>query len=97
MISIRVVIPGVSSTRRTTLPESDTPERTIRRWQTDFFHQFILAGVWRRLRVRRRADGREVLRLFDVPEVRRLGVSLRWLPVRAAFTAATAGARKKTS
>jgi glycosyltransferase involved in cell wall biosynthesis len=73
------------------------PERTIRRWQTDFFHQFILAGVWRRLRVRRRADGREVLRLFDVPEVRRLGVSLRWLPVRAAFTAATAGARRKAS
>jgi glycosyltransferase involved in cell wall biosynthesis len=73
------------------------PERTIRRWQTDFFHQFILAGVWRRLRVRRRADGREVLRLFDVPEVRRLGVSLRWLPVRAAFMAATAGARRKAS
>ena len=72
------------------------PERTIRRWQADWFHQFILAGAYRRLRVRRLADGRDVLRLFDLPEVRKLGVSPKWLPVRAAFTAATAGARRKT-
>jgi glycosyltransferase involved in cell wall biosynthesis len=72
------------------------PERTIRRWQADWFHQFILAGAYRRLRVRRLADGRDVLRLFDLPEVRKLGISPKWLPVRAAFTAATAGARRKT-
>jgi hypothetical protein len=71
------------------------PERTIRRWQADWYHQFILAGVYRRLRVRRRADAREVLRLFELPEVRNLGVSPKWLPVRVAFTAATAGARRK--
>jgi GT2 family glycosyltransferase len=73
------------------------PERTIRGWQADFFHQFILAGVWRRLRVRRRAEAREVLRLFDLPDVRDLGVSPKWLPVRVAFTAATAGARRTAS
>jgi glycosyltransferase involved in cell wall biosynthesis len=73
------------------------PERTIRRWQADFLHQFILAGVYRRLRARRRAEAREVLRLFDLPDVRDLGVSPKWLPVRVAFTAATAGARKKAS
>jgi glycosyltransferase involved in cell wall biosynthesis len=71
------------------------PEPTVRHWQADFFHQFILAGVYRRLRVRRRAEAREVLRLFDLPEVRRLGVSPRWLPVRAAFTAATAWAPRR--
>jgi glycosyltransferase involved in cell wall biosynthesis len=71
------------------------PEHTIRRWQADWYHQFILAGVYRRLRVRRRADAREVLRLFELPEVRNLGVSPKWLPVRVAFTAATAGARRK--
>ncbi len=69
------------------------PERSIRRWQADFFHQFILAGAYRRLRARQRAEAREVLRLFDLPEVRDLGVSPKWLPVRAAFVAATAGLR----
>jgi GT2 family glycosyltransferase len=70
------------------------PERAVRRWQADFYYQFILAGAYRRLRVRRRAEAREVLRLFDLPEVRSLGVSPKWLPVRAAFAAATAGARR---
>ena len=68
---------------------------TIRRWQSDFFHQFILAGAYRRLRVRRRAEAREVLRLFELPEVRSLGVSRKWLPVRLALAAATAGARMR--
>ena len=36
-----------------------------------------------------------VLRLFELPDVRDRGVSPKWLPVRAAFTAATAGARPK--
>jgi glycosyltransferase involved in cell wall biosynthesis len=69
------------------------PERAVRRWQSDFLHQFILAGAYRRLRRRRRADAREVLRLLDLPEVRRLGVSPKWLPVRAAFTLGTARRR----
>ena len=71
------------------------PERTIRRWQADFLHQFILAGAYRRLRMGRRAEAREVLRLFELPEVRDRGVSPKWLPVRARFTAATAGERPK--
>jgi glycosyltransferase involved in cell wall biosynthesis len=69
------------------------PESSIRRWESDFSHQFILAGAYRQLRLRRRAEAREVLRLFDLPEIRDLGVSSRWLPVRAAFAAATAGTR----
>jgi glycosyltransferase involved in cell wall biosynthesis len=73
------------------------PEPTIRRWQADWYHQFILAGAYRRLRLGRRAEAREVLRLFDLPEVRRLGLSPRWLPVRAAFTAATAGAPRRAA
>ena len=34
------------------------PERSIRRWETDFFHQFILGGAYRRLRQRQRAEAR---------------------------------------
>ena len=49
------------------------PERAVRRWQADWYHQFILAGAYRRLRVRRRAEARDVLRLFDLPEVREPG------------------------
>jgi Glycosyl transferase family 2 len=71
------------------------PEGPIRRWETDFFHQFILAGAYRQLRLRQRAEARDVLRLFDLPEIRHLGASPRWLPVRVAFTAATAGARTR--
>jgi glycosyltransferase involved in cell wall biosynthesis len=68
------------------------PERAIRRWQAVYLHQFILAGAYRRLRVHQRAEARKVLRLFDLPEVRELGVAPRWLPVRVAFAAATVGA-----
>jgi glycosyltransferase involved in cell wall biosynthesis len=71
------------------------PERFIRRWESDFFHQFILAGVYRRLRLRQRAEARDVLRLFDLPELRDLGTSPRWLPVRVAFAAATVGVQKR--
>jgi glycosyltransferase involved in cell wall biosynthesis len=71
------------------------PERLIRRWEADFFHQFILAGAYRRLRLRQRAEARNVLRLFDVPELRDLRASPRWLAVRVAFAAATAGAQRR--
>ena len=67
-------------------------ERAVRRWQATYLHQFILAGAYRRLCVRRRDEAREVLRLFDLPEVRHLGIAPKWLPVRAAFIAVTIGA-----
>jgi GT2 family glycosyltransferase len=67
------------------------PEGTVRRWQADFLHQFILAGAYRRLRVWRRTEAGKVLRLFELPEVRALGASRKWWPVRLAFTAATVG------
>jgi glycosyltransferase involved in cell wall biosynthesis len=71
------------------------PQRSIQRWEADFFHQFILGGAYRRLRRRQRAAARDILRLFDLPELRDLGISRRWLPVRAALLAATAGARRR--
>jgi hypothetical protein len=70
------------------------PERSIRRWQADWYHQFILAGAYRRLRVGRRAEAGQVLRLFELADVHDRGLSAKWLPVRAAFTAATIGARR---
>jgi glycosyltransferase involved in cell wall biosynthesis len=66
------------------------PEREVRRWESDFMHQFILAGAYRRLRARRWAEARDVLQLFRLPAVRALGPSPKWLPVRLAVTAAAA-------
>lgn len=68
-------------------------ERTIEQCQVHFFHQFILAGAFRRLRVGDRAGARKVMELFRMPEVRRLGLSPRWAPVRTAFVMACLGAR----
>ena len=38
-----------------------------------------------------------MLRLFELPDVRHRGASPKWLPVRAAFTAAAAGVGPKAS
>lgn len=65
-------------------------EREVRRWQADYMHKFILAGAYRRLRVRRRSEARDVLQLFRLPAVKALGPSPKWLPVRLAFKTATA-------
>ena len=67
-------------------------EATIRTSQAAFFHQFILGGAYRSLRAGDRAAARTTLHLFQLADVAALGRSPRWLPVRAAFTAATLGA-----
>lgn len=61
----------------------------VDRYQRDWFHQFILAGAWRSLRARDAERAVEVLGLFDVPSVSRLGWSPRWAPVRAALPGVT--------
>ncbi len=69
--------------------------REIRRGEARWFHKFILAGAYRSLETGDRAGAAEILRLFRIPEIRRLGPSARWLPVRAAFSIATLGARDR--
>jgi glycosyltransferase involved in cell wall biosynthesis len=67
--------------RRTGVLDTATIDRLQRRW----FHQLILAGTWRALKRRDRSAAWQVYALFDLPDIRAQGVSLRWLPVRAAF------------
>lgn len=69
------------------------PTEEIRRHQASFFHQFILAASFRRLRAGDRAGARRIMAFFQLPAVRRLGLSPKWLPVRVAFNVATLGAR----
>ena len=67
-------------------------DATLRRSEAAFLHQFILGGTYRSLRAGDRSAARRVMRLFDLPAVRAFGMSPRWLPVRVAFSTATAGA-----
>ena len=73
------------------------PDSTVRRWQVAFLNQFILAGAYRSLRLHRRGEANNVLQLFDLPEVRRLGISPKWLPVRVAFEVLSLGARSRAA
>lgn len=61
-----------------------------RRW----FHQFILAGTWRALKDGDRAAARDVFALFDLPQVKAMGISWYWMPVRIAFALLTGAARR---
>lgn len=67
--------------RSTGLLDHSTVDQLQRRW----FHQFILAGTWRSLEDHDRSAARQVYALFDLPDIRALGISPRWLPVRVAF------------
>lgn len=62
----------------------------LRRRKRVFLHQFILAGCFRRMRRGDWSGGRQVLRLFALPEVAELGWSRRWSVVRIVFAMTTA-------
>ncbi len=69
--------------------------REVRAGQSAWFHKFILAGAFRSLEARDRDAAAQIMQLFNLREVRRLGPSVRWLPVRLAFMIATLGAHPK--
>ncbi len=54
----------------------------LRTCAADFFHQFILAGAGRRLGAGDCRGAADIMALFQMPEIRALGVSRRWRPVR---------------
>ncbi|KAA9339252.1 glycosyltransferase [Hymenobacter busanensis] len=63
------------------------PAPRLRRAKDRFLHQFVLAGTYRSLQARNLEAAREVYALFELPELRRLRIPARWLPVRLAFGA----------
>ena len=60
-------------------------ESVMRRCQADWFHQFILGGAYRQLRAGEPRRAGAILDLFDLPQVRALGRSSRWRPMRWLF------------
>lgn len=79
------------------VPQGILSERGVRQCRAHFFHQFVLAGAFRRLRVGDRVGARKVMELFRMPEVRTLGLSLRWTPARMALATACIGATSSES
>lgn len=61
-------------------------EATVAQRQRDWYYQFILGGTWRALRRGDRGTARQVLSLFQLPNIKALGVSRRWLLVRLVFS-----------
>lgn len=66
-------------------------ESEVRRYQRDFFHQFILGGTYRQIRWGDRVGAERIMKLFRSPQVKQLGISPRWAPIRAAFHLVTIG------
>lgn len=62
------------------------PRAEIERNRAAWFHRFILAGAVRELRHGRRDRARDVMRLFDLPDMRSLQSSVLWRCLRASFS-----------
>jgi glycosyltransferase involved in cell wall biosynthesis len=67
------------------------PEAEVRRAQSHWFHQFVLAGTYRRWRGNDPVAARRVLALFEEDALEELPASWRWKPMRRAFAAAVGG------
>jgi len=74
---------------------SIVPERIICRWQADWYHQFILAGAYRRLQNGPAGRGPRGAAAVRAAGRARPGRVAEVAALRAASTAATAGARPK--
>lgn len=66
------------------------PETEVRQAQSHWFHQFVLAGTYRRWRGGDPEAARRVLALFGHDALRDLPASWRWKPMKRAFAAAVA-------
>lgn len=61
------------------------PDHEVDSCESAFLDQLILGGAYLRLQAGDASGARSVLALYDAPEVRAVGSSSRWRPVRMAF------------
>jgi glycosyltransferase involved in cell wall biosynthesis len=54
--------------------------------KSSFFHQFILAGTYRRLRTREFSDAAQIIDLFTIASLKHLTPSLKWFALRCLFS-----------
>lgn len=58
----------------------------LEKLKSQFIHHFILAGVWKFIKMGARDEARQVLDLSKLPEIQKLPISLKWLPVKMVFS-----------
>jgi glycosyltransferase involved in cell wall biosynthesis len=61
------------------------PLQLIEKCKSDFFHQFILAGTYRKLKQRKFFEARKLMKLFNINEVNHLHFSSKWFCLRFLF------------
>lgn len=59
---------------------------TFAQCQSNFFHQFILAGTFRALRRGKLDTANQILNLFEINSLKKLPISFKWLLIRTIFT-----------
>jgi glycosyltransferase involved in cell wall biosynthesis len=59
--------------------------------KSNFFHQFILAGTYRKIVQRKFGDARKIMQLFKADDLIDIKPSIKWMPVRLAFKLVTTG------
>lgn len=60
--------------------------KILQRSQTDFLHQFILAGTYRKMRRFQFKEASKIMGLFNTPNLRNLPISSKWLLLKISFT-----------
>ncbi|NER84005.1 MAG: glycosyltransferase [Leptolyngbya sp. SIO1D8] len=58
---------------------------TFAKYESLFLHQWILAGVYKNLKVKRFKNAKSVYGLFKLDEIRKLPIALKWLPLKITF------------
>ncbi|WP_019502762.1 glycosyltransferase family 2 protein [Pseudanabaena sp. PCC 6802] len=60
-------------------------QNLLEKSKSNFFHQFILAGTYRRLRVREFSEASQIMNLFNLQSLKQLQPSLKWFTLRHLF------------
>ena len=61
------------------------PSKIIEQCKSDFFHQFILAGTYRKLKKRKFFEARKIMQLFNINEFDSLHFCRKWFCLRFLF------------
>ncbi|MDJ0578051.1 MAG: glycosyltransferase family 2 protein [Xenococcaceae cyanobacterium MO_234.B1] len=59
--------------------------KIIERSKSNFLHQFILAGTYRKIKQKQFMKARKVMQLFRLDSIRQLSLSVKWLFLRSLF------------
>ena len=65
--------------------EKILPSEIIEQSKSNFLHQFILAGTYRKIKQKQFIEARKVMQLFKLSPIRKLSLSVKWFFLRSVF------------